>query len=277
MTKAGAPDGDGRWGVRIRNVHFERPGDDESQRFRLDIPDFHIGAGPDQPNRIPIMGISGAGKSTLMNLLAAVVWPARENAEAKVAWRFPDGFTCEWDANGPSAATLIKLRRKYFGYAFQSVSLQPHLTIAENLCYPLEISGTPHAEAMKIAEERLSQVFHGDRDRARSIMRRFDSDVSGGEKQRISLVQSVIHDPYVLFADEPTGSLDQNTRRSVMQVLLDWLDEKPRERLLLWVTHHADDPNENGVNRRVFIADRRCAWQQDVGTGWQDVTVGEAA
>ena len=157
------------------------------------------------------------------------------------------------------------------------MSLQPHLTIAENLCYPLEITGTPHAQAMEIAHERLSLVFHGDRDRARAIMRRFDSDVSGGEKQRISLVQSLIHDPYVLFADEPTGSLDQNTRRSVMQVLLDWLDQRPQERLLLWVTHHANDPHENGVNRRVFIADQRCAWQQDEGTGWQETTFGEAA
>lgn len=258
------------WGVELTGTHFARVQPGGTEGFRLDIPSFKIDAGKAHPNRIPIMGPSGAGKSTFMNLLAGVVWP--QGKSAKINWRFPDGFQCSWGDGGPDGNSAVTLRRRYFGYAYQTISLQPHLTLGENLSYPLEISGTSRQKAKEIAESRLALVFDGDTARARNFMSRYVTDVSGGERQRIALIQALIHDPFVLFADEPTGSLDQNTRRDVMGVLHNWLSERPDERLLLWVTHHADDPEENEVDVRIRVEESRCEWQKLAGGEWSAAT-----
>ncbi len=261
------------WGVELADILVERGGD-RGAPFRLSIPAFRIAAGPGHANRVPIMGPSGAGKSTLMNLLAGVVWPS--GREGRIAWRFPDGAAFAWGPEGPRPRDLLRLRQRYFGYAFQTATLQPHLTIGENLGYRLELSGLSRSRARDRAERLLASVFGTDRAYARRLLDRFDSQVSGGEKQRIALMQAVIHDPFVLFADEPTGSLDHVTRREVMNVLHLWLDEKPDERLLIWVTHHQNDPHDNGTDLRVEVSGQACAWQRQDGAGWGALGAGAA-
>lgn len=268
-----------RWGVRVERLEFERRSDAGGDQFRLSVDELQFDAGSGHVNRLPIMGPSGAGKSTLMNLLAAVVWP--QNAGARVTWRFPshDGRPGEeigWDRAGPSPERLLELRRRHFGYAFQTATLLPHLTIGENLTFALEAIGYRHRDAVDKAIDRLGRVIGGEK-RARDFMSRFDSQISGGERQRISLIKALIHDPCVLFADEPTGSLDPDTRREVMGVLTDWLDERPKQRLLIWVTHHQHDPEENDASLRLYVDQERCRWQRITDAGvWTDRVVLQA-
>lgn len=260
---------DGAWGVTISDLSVERKSRFGETSFRLDIDGaLHVraGAGPDGVNRLPVMGQSGAGKSTLLNLLNCTSFP--RSPRAKVNWIFPDGYTTSWGQAGPGRSTLVKLRQKYFGYAFQTASLQPQLTIGENLTFSLENTGTSHKVAVDKALEALTHIFHGDADRAGNIMHRYDTEVSGGERQRISLLQAMIRDPYVLFADEPTGSLDKNTRHHVMGILTDWVDEAPDRRMVIWVTHHETDPQDNGADRRLSVRDGGVTWQRLVDGEW---------
>ena len=257
------------WGPQVEAVDLVRKNSQGEISFNLSVDylDMRIGGG--KLNRLPIMGPSGAGKSTLLNLLSCISFPLSPNA--KVTWRFPDGYKCSWGNHGPGREILLQLRKKYFGYAFQTASLQPHLTIKENLTYGLQNSGVPQKMAVDKALESLITVFGGDEARAKDMMGRYESEVSGGERQRISLLQAFIRDPCVLFADEPTGSLDKVTRGDVMGLLQDWLAEKPEERLLFWVTHHESDPKDNNANRRLYVGDGTANWQKMSAKDWVTV------
>lgn len=131
-------------------------------------------------------------------------------------------------------------------------------------------------EARARALERLGEAFAGDEARAAMMMDRFDTEVSGGERQRISLLQALMRDPYVLFADEPTGSLDSMTRATVMRMLTDWIDRKPDERMFVWVTHHESDPADNGAAQRLYVADGSVVYQTREGGEWRTRRQGEA-
>lgn len=255
------------WGVSLKRIEFERRGRGE-KHFRFMIPRLDIST--DHTCRVPIMGPSGAGKSTLMNIMAGVVW--QKGSLGTVEWRFPNGATFSWGGEGPRPKDLILLRRRFFGYAFQSATLQPHLTIGENLVYRLELLGVARPKAEARAQHLLQAVFGAEPDYAAKLLGRFESEVSGGERQRIALMQALIHDPYVLFADEPTGSLDQQTRREVMALLHRWLNSKPKERLLIWVTHHENDPLDNHTKHRIEISEQSCRWQIHDGSAWADKT-----
>jgi ABC-type lipoprotein export system ATPase subunit len=260
------------WGVDVRAIEVARHNALGEQTFRLKLTrPLQLKAGAGGLNRLPVMGPSGAGKSTFLNLLSCTSFP--QTGEGEVSWTFPDGYSCKWGARGPGRDTLIRLRQQYFGYAFQTASLQPQLTIGENLTFGLENTGEySAAQARARALEVLIKAFSGNELRARNIFDRYDTEISGGERQRISLMQAMIRDPYVLFADEPTGSLDKETRAHVMGVLTRWLDEKPDERLLIWVTHHDNDPQDNGAQRRLFVDSEEIVFQDIIKGAWRDAT-----
>ncbi len=236
------------WGVELSTFRIDRG------NFRLEIENLlPIEAGASL-NRLPIMGPSGSGKSTLMNGLAGITRPS--NAKAHVRWRFPDGVEMSWGQSGPSPRDGLELRRRYFGFAFQSAAMQPHLTLGQNLINFLILCDVAPDEARRRALVSLERVMP---DHAPdSLLRRYFGELSGGQKQRVALVQSMIHDPAVLFADEPTGSLDADTRRMVMSVLTQWVDRDPGRRLLIWVTHHESDPSENDAHHRIVLNNGRC-------------------
>jgi putative ABC transport system ATP-binding protein len=229
--------------------------------FKLEISDFQI---PPQDggmhNKIPFMGVSGAGKSTLLNIMAAIEWPHH----GTISWRFPDSTVISWSHDGPSGAEARKLRREYFGYAFQDSTLMPHLQIRENLSYPLEFKGYSSKQAHNIAWEALEKVLLAEEKQQKDeLFKRFPAQLSGGQRQRVALVQAMIHDPYVLFADEPTGSLDRETRKQVMKVLYEWVDDREHygKRLLLWVTHHENDPRDADVHHMLYIRSGSHEWR----------------
>ena len=149
-----------------------------------------------------ITGRSGSGKSTLLNMIAGIEAPDNGtislNNEPVSTW------------NEPRRTTF---RRKNIGTVFQFFHLLPLLTVLENVLLPIELNKMMTAEKRQHALDLLEQV--GLVDRAHS----FPDVLSGGEKQRVSLVRAVVHNPAYLLADEPTGNLDRNSAKVVLDQL----------------------------------------------------------
>lgn len=208
---------------------------------------------------LPLMGPSGQGKSTLLYMLAALKLPST----GTVIWQFPDdpknySFSTQLAEN---KADIVQLRQRHFGFAFQASTLSPHLTVIENIAYPLLLKGVKWDEALQAAEARFIKVLlpTEKKDNLKALMSHYPSQLSGGQRQRAALAQAMIHDPYVLFADEPTGQLDLGTRKQVMNVLKQWLDQGKGKRCLIWVTHHhMSDLDLMNVNDFLFIEEKQC-------------------
>jgi putative ABC transport system ATP-binding protein len=169
-----------------------------------------------------IVGPSGAGKSTLLALLAGLDEPT----SGKV-WLGPVELTA-LDEDGRAG-----LRNREVGFVFQSFHLLPSLTAVENVMLPLELSGSP--DAAKRATEALGRVGLEER------LRHYPRQLSGGEKQRVAIARAFVSGPSLLFADEPTGNLDNKTGERILELLFD-LNSASRTTLVL-VTHDLEAAN----------------------------------
>jgi putative ABC transport system ATP-binding protein len=149
-----------------------------------------------------IVGPSGAGKSTLLALLAGLDEPTSGQV-----WLNGTELTA-LDEDGRAS-----LRNREVGFVFQSFHLLPSLTALENVMLPLELSGT--ADARRRAAEALAQVGLDKR------MRHYPRQLSGGEKQRVAIARAFVSRPSLLFADEPTGNLDNRTGERILTLLFD--------------------------------------------------------
>jgi putative ABC transport system ATP-binding protein len=150
--------------------------------------------------RIAIIGASGAGKSTLLGLLAGLDIPT----SGKV-WLGGTELTA-LDEDGRAA-----LRANEVGFVFQSFHLIPSLTALENVMLPLELAH--HEQARHAAMQALQDAGLGER------AGHYPRQLSGGEKQRVAIARAYVVQPTVLFADEPTGNLDQQTGETVIDIL----------------------------------------------------------
>jgi putative ABC transport system ATP-binding protein len=150
--------------------------------------------------RIAIIGASGAGKSTLLGLLAGLDLPT----SGKV-WLDGHELTV-LDEDGRAA-----LRADEVGFVFQSFHLIPSLTALENVMLPLELAS--HDQPTQAAMKALQNVGLGER------AGHYPRQLSGGEKQRVAIARAYVTQPTVLFADEPTGNLDQQTGETVIDIL----------------------------------------------------------
>jgi putative ABC transport system ATP-binding protein len=152
---------------------------------------------------LAVMGPSGSGKSTLLHCLAGILVPGKGEI-----WF--DGSRVD-AMNETQRSTL---RRDRFGFVFQFGQLVPELTAEENVALPLLLGGAKRAAALEQAREwfeRLGlQGLHGRR----------SGELSGGQAQRVALARGMVAKPEVLFADEPTGSLDSLTGEQVMELLV---------------------------------------------------------
>lgn len=151
---------------------------------------------------LAIMGPSGSGKTTLLHCLAGILLPT----SGEVAWR------------GHSLASLRDaertiLRRTDFGFVFQSGHLLPELPCVENVALPLMLNGIARRDAVNQAMPLLQQFGLG------GLEYRRPGELSGGQAQRAAIARALVTSPGVVFADEPTGALDQSTSADVMQVL----------------------------------------------------------
>ena len=152
--------------------------------------------------QVAVLGESGIGKSTLLNVIAGL-----EPVDAgSIAF---DGF--EVAALSDDAAT--RLRREHFGFVFQAFHLLPHLTAEQNVGLPLLLRGRPAAEIRSRARALLGAVGLGGREDA------MPRELSGGELQRVAIARALAGEPRLVLADEPTGNLDPDNARQVLEVL----------------------------------------------------------
>ncbi|NRB73862.1 MAG: ABC transporter ATP-binding protein [Verrucomicrobiales bacterium] len=180
-----------------------------------------------------LVGPSGAGKTSLLYTLAGLEKPN----EGQV---FIDGKSLYELPRREQA----KVRNARMGYVFQSFFLMPELTALENVMVPALIRGRQGKDR---ALELLDRVGLG----ARSG--HLPNELSGGEQQRVAIARSLINEPDIIFADEPTGNLDSKTGVAVMELLMELADEK--ERTLLVVTH--DNQLAEQGERMVTLVDGR--------------------
>ena len=178
----------------------------------LDDLSFHIGSG----ESVAIVGASGSGKSTLLGLLAGLDLPSR----GRILVGGQDLFKLDEDARAQWRARTV-------GFVFQAFQLLPQMTALENVMLPLELAG--REDAADQARQWLQRVGLLDR------VRHYPRTLSGGEQQRVALARAFAPRPGVLFADEPTGSLDHATGERVIELLFE-LNRASGSTLVL-VTH----------------------------------------
>ena len=153
---------------------------------------------------LAVTGRSGSGKTTLLNLLSGLDRPSTG--------------TVHFNGNDLAElreSDLVEMRRHKIGFVFQSFGLMPLLSAQENVELPLHIGGMSWRERRQRATEALQAVGLGTRARHRPY------ELSGGEQQRVSIARSLVAQPEVVFADEPTGELDTATARSIAETLGD--------------------------------------------------------
>ena len=165
---------------------------------------------------LAIVGASGSGKSTLLALLAGLDTPSAGAVELDGN----DLFALDEDARA-------ELRGRTVGFVFQSFQLLPALSALENVMLPLELAGHPDAEAA--AREVLARVGLGER------LQHAPKHLSGGEQQRVALARAFVVRPKLLFADEPTGSLDAESGEGVIELLFEL--NRAAGTTLVMVTH----------------------------------------
>lgn len=164
----------------------------------LDNINFSIDAG----TSVAILGASGSGKTTLLGLLAGLDTPS--NGEVIIDGRNLN----EFDEDGRA-----QLRAELVGFVFQNFQLLHGLTALENVMLPLELAQAPHPR--KSAEELLNRVGLGER------MHHYPNQLSGGEQQRCAIARAFATQPRCLFADEPTGNLDSETGKRIIDLLFE--------------------------------------------------------
>jgi putative ABC transport system ATP-binding protein len=193
---------------------------------------------------VAIMGVSGSGKSTLLGLLAGL-----DTASAGTITL--DGT----DITNLREDTLAQLRGRKIGFVFQSYQLIPTLTAEENVLLPAELIGATDAPGAR-AKELLRRVGLEKRGH------HYPVQLSGGEQQRVALARAFITRPPILMADEPTGNLDSENGRHVMQLLLQ-LNREEGTTLIL-VTH--DRQLADYADRVIALRDGRIASDELVQT-----------
>ncbi|WP_198333377.1 ABC transporter ATP-binding protein [Psychrobacter aquimaris] len=159
--------------------------------------DIYVNAG----EFVVIMGKSGSGKSTLLGLLAALDYP--DSGTVSLAGQTLSSL--DEDA-------LAVIRQQDMGFVFQSFHLLPTLTVAENIAFPLDIARRPNQARV---DELIDAVDLGHRRHS------LPNQLSGGEQQRTAVARALVSHPKIVFADEPTGNLDEQNADQVMQLLLD--------------------------------------------------------
>ena len=183
---------------------------------------------------VAVMGPSGSGKSTLLHCMSGVLLP-------------DDGDVIFGDTkiNSLSDADRSALRLHDFGFVFQDGQLLPELTARENVALPMILQGRKRSTSLALADDVLSRLGLKD------LTRRRPGEMSGGQAQRVAIARAMAGEPGVIFADEPTGALDQSTGHEVMQQLIALVEQTGTT--LVMVTH--DVKVADWCRRRVEIRD----------------------
>jgi lipoprotein-releasing system ATP-binding protein len=195
--------------------------------------DLHIAKG----EIVSIVGASGAGKTTLLQILGTLEKPDRGNGSMLEV----NGV----NVNSLSSKEIARFRNENIGFIFQFHQLLPEFTALENICIPAFIHHTPSEKAEKRAKELLG--FLG-------LSKRADhkpSEMSGGEQQRVAVARSLINNPGVIFADEPSGNLDSESAENLHKLFFDLRKEFGQTFVI--VTHNEELANM--ADRKLTMVD----------------------
>lgn len=179
----------------------------------------HVSFAVEKGQTFAIVGPSGSGKTTLLGLAAGLDTPTAGTVEL-----------CGYNLYTLNEDERAQLRNEKVGFIFQDFQLLPTLTALENVSVPLELQGSKNATSR--ARELLEKVGLGDR------VDHYPSQLSGGEQQRVAVARAFSNNPEILFADEPTGNLDEETGEKVIQLLFN-LNEEAGTTLVI-ITHDLD-------------------------------------
>ncbi len=205
--------------IKVHNLSKHYAEGDQQRHIFANL-NLEIGRG----EFVALLGQSGSGKSTLLNLLGGIDRP--DTGQICIAGQTLTDL---------SEAERTRFRRRRIGFVFQFFNLIPTLTVEENLLLPLELNGLTTVERRDRALELLDQVGLGDRRHS------FPERLSGGEQQRLAILRALVHEPWLLLADEPTGNLDTATGERVLELLLAL--HRQAETTVVMVTHNRDIAN----------------------------------
>ncbi|SFE83687.1 ABC transporter ATP-binding protein [Alteribacillus iranensis] len=202
--------------------------------------DITIGAG----EFVSIMGPSGSGKTTLLNVLSSIdrVSQGSVHVKGKEITRMKE-------------KQLAEFRKHHVGFIFQEYNLLDTLTVKENILLPLSVTKIPKNEAELTFEEIAKELGIFD------VKDKYPSELSGGQKQRTSAARAFIHEPSIIFADEPTGALDSKSASDLLSNI-ERMNNKKHTTVVM-VTH---DPTAASFSRRViFLQDGHIYTQLNKG------------
>ena len=219
-----------------------------NQVVALDNVNFSVEEG----EYIAIMGESGSGKTTLLNLLALL----DKASQGKIIL---DGK----DLSTISDSQISKFRRDHLGFVFQDFNLLDTLTLKENILLPLILA----EEDMKTFDKRVDDVAKPLR--INELLNKYPYEVSGGQKQRCAVARALINNPKLLLADEPTGALDSNSSKELMEV---FRQLNKSGQTILMVTHSIQAAAE--AKRVLFIKDGKI-FHELYNSGFTDYEMGE--
>lgn len=174
---------------------------------------------------VAVVGASGSGKSTLMNIIGAL-------DKATKGQYILDGV----DVSTLDDKKLSHIRNKYIGFVFQTFNLIARTTAVKNVALPMLYAGKSSQESTEKAKQLLEMVDMGER------MYHQPSELSGGQKQRVAIARSMINDPAIILADEPTGALDSVTGRLIMDLFHKLHNEQGKTIVL--ITHSPELASE---------------------------------
>ena len=183
---------------------------------------------------VAVMGPSGSGKTTLLNLISMIDAPT--SGEIVFNGMRPQSL---------NSTELAYFRRRELGFVFQDFNLLPMLTVEENIILPLTLDEQP----VSLMEERLEGLV--DKLDLSAILHKRPDEISGGQAQRTAIARALIHEPSLILADEPTGNLDSNASREVLELLSQMNQEK--QATIMMVTH--DPIAASYCDRVLFIKD----------------------
>lgn len=166
---------------------------------------------------IAILGASGSGKSTLMNIIGCM--DTLDNGEY---------FINDTEVNKCDDDELSKIRNENIGFIFQKYNLIGQYTVLQNVMMPLLIRGMSSKDATKVAEESIEMVGLLDR------IKHKPKELSGGQQQRVAIARALVTKPALLLADEPTGALDSNTGKEILELFKKLNDEG---NTIIMITH----------------------------------------
>ena len=193
---------------------------------------------------VSIMGASGSGKTTLLNVLSSI--DQISSGTIKI-----EGT----EISGMKEKQLAEFRKNHLGFIFQEYNLLDTLTVKENILLPLTITKTPRKEAELRFQALATELGIVE------LKDKYPNEISGGQKQRTSAARAFIHEPSIIFADEPTGALDSKSASDLLNKLSE-LNQR-RKATIIMVTH--DPVAASYCSRVIFIKDGQIYTQLNKG------------